>query len=369
MSAKSIITSDLFLLKVFTMKTFVQSIVPTWVSKFALLIILSAVYTTTVGCNQSTRSRPLTDAQVEGDVLALDDAGPGDAEIATDASESPWVKILDPEDGSTVSNPVTFEIAAFGVTTVELAVDGWSLGPQWDPSLTNTLTYNFDGTGFEREVVLSGYDADSNTLAEDIIYITVENDDIGDYLGSMKTTYYYKANEEDYPGTADTTLYDSSCNPLAYVSAAFSDAVCIEGSGILKDGRIINYATSCSCGRTCPTGGIVCYMELDPVEYPWGMGSFSNPLVPFRSLAVDNSLISPATKMYVLQWDGVSIPEVDGIGGFVHDGCFRADDVGGWIQGYHFDFFAGTRNMWQALEGIYPTNTYFDVYINPGKCD
>lgn len=344
-----------------------------WPLFLFLLIVFLAPTGMLGGCGGSSRPRPEQDAHVESDAVLLGDAQPWDgmavdATNETDGSESPWVEITSPLDGAFVENPVTFEIATYNVTTVELFVDDWPLGPAWDPSATNTFTYDFSGTGFQREVKLVGYDASSNVLADHTIHITVETGDIGEYHGTMWNTYYYIAHEDDYSGPDDTTLYDVDCNPMASVPAAYSDAVCIEGSGILSDGRVINYATTCSCGRPCPTGGTVCYFELDSVQYPWGMGSFSNALEPFRSWAVDNDYIAPGTKIYAEEWDGVEIPFVDGIGGFIHDGCFRADDVGGWIEGNHFDFFAGTYNMYLELESIFPTNSYFEVYLNPGKC-
>jgi 3D (Asp-Asp-Asp) domain-containing protein len=152
------------------------------------------------------------------------------------------------------------------------------------------------------------------------------------------------------------------------VPAEFSDDVCIEGSGRLEDGRVINYADTCSCGRPCPTGGIICYAVLDPVEFPWGMGSRGNALEPLRSWAVDNAFLPYGTVLYAAEWDGVAIPPVDGLGGFTHDGCFRADDVGGAIDDNHFDFFAGTSGMWRALEAIFPTGSDFTVYRDGDRC-
>jgi 3D (Asp-Asp-Asp) domain-containing protein len=200
-----------------------------------------------------------------------------------------------------------------------------------------------------------------------IPYIDISQDK-GQLVGQMWITYYYLAKETDYPGPADTTLYDANCAPIVDVSAAFSDAVCIEGSGLLQDGRVINYASTCSCGRPCPTGGIVCYAVLDKATYPWGMGAASNPLVPLRSWAVDKSEIPLGTVLYAEEWDGVTMPGIDGLGGFVHDGCFVADDVGGAITGLHYDFFAGTKAMWLALEQIHGTKSTFTVYKNGGRC-
>ncbi len=100
---------------------------------------------------------------------------------------------------------------------------------------------------------------------------------------------------------------------------------------------------------------------MDPDKFPWGIGSQANALEPLRSWAVGTDLIGYGTVLYVEEWDGMELPEVGELGGEAHDGCFRADDVGGAIQGIHVDIFAGSREMWQALEGIFPTRTEFVV--------
>lgn len=190
----------------------------------------------------------------------------------------------------------------------------------------------------------------------------------GRSIGQLWNTFYYLSREEEHPGTANTALNDASCNPIATVSADFSDSVCIEGSGKLADGRVINFAQTCSCGRPCPTGGIICYSVLDSSQFPWGKGARSNPLQPLRSLAVDRNRVALGTVVYLEQWDGFTVPQVGDLGGFVHDGCFRADDVGGAIRGDHIDIFSGSRAMWQTLEGSFPTNTRFDAYVDTPAC-
>ncbi len=189
----------------------------------------------------------------------------------------------------------------------------------------------------------------------------------------LKITYYYLAQEKDYAaGPPNSTLTDSSCKAIATVSQKFYYALCIEGSGKLKDGRVVNYWTKCTCAPQCSKGARICYKVLDPKKYPWGMGASANGLVPMRSWAVDKAVIPLGTILYVPDWDGVLLPKVDGLGGFTHDGCFRADDVGGGINGYHYDFFAGTRAMYLALSkiagGKFKTFTTFSVYKDPGRC-
>ena len=190
----------------------------------------------------------------------------------------------------------------------------------------------------------------------------------GTFWGEAWNTYYYLSAEADYDGADDTTLFDANCDPLAEVPAEYSDAVCIEGSGVLEDGTVINYASTCDCGRPCPTGGTVCWKALDPATHPWGEGAFGNALVPLRSLAVDRDEIPLRTSIYLPKFDGVEVPAIGGVDAFTHDGCFRADDVGGAIEGEHIDIFAGPEEMWRHFEGIFPTRTNFDIYLNVAKC-
>ena len=189
----------------------------------------------------------------------------------------------------------------------------------------------------------------------------------------LKITYYYLAQEKDYAaGPPNATIVDSACKGIATVSKKFYDALCIEGSGRLKDGRVINYWTKCTCAEKCAYGSKTCYKALDAKKYPWGLGATGNGIKPLRSWAVDKSIIPLGTLLYAPAWDGVKLPTVDGLGGWTHDGCFRADDVGGGIKGYHYDFYAGTRAMYKALEkvgaGQFQTYKTFSVYRDPGRC-
>jgi 3D (Asp-Asp-Asp) domain-containing protein len=184
----------------------------------------------------------------------------------------------------------------------------------------------------------------------------------GSYIGKYWTTYYYLANQSGYPGSG-YPLYSKGCNVIVSSTYAFYKAARMEGSAKLNNGGVINYAGSCSCGGSSRT----CFKLLDSSQ-PWGQGAFQNALVPLRSIAVDKNRIKLGSTIYIKQWDGQQIPKVDGIGGFVHDGCFRADDTGGAVKGSHYDFFAGTKAMWKALEKVYGTKTNFSIYRGGSKC-
>lgn len=192
---------------------------------------------------------------------------------------------------------------------------------------------------------------------------------LGEPLWPFWHTYYYLADESSFSSDRRAKIKSKKCGVISSTSKAFADSVCIQGSGRLEDGRIINVATDCACGTTCPTGGKVCYSVLNPELYPWGRGANGQTLEPLRSIAVDRGTVPLGTVIYLQEWDGYKVPEDEnGIGGFIHDGCFRADDVGGWIKGSHIDIFAGTRELWQRLEQDFPTGMRYTTYLDHPPC-
>jgi 3D (Asp-Asp-Asp) domain-containing protein len=182
----------------------------------------------------------------------------------------------------------------------------------------------------------------------------------GASLGSFVLTYYWVTAEDDFPGTKDTTLYDDSCGVIAVVTSGFADSLSVEGTGRLSDGRVVNVSGSCSCA-TSP-----CYGVVD-AQHPWGYGAQNNALVPFRSIAVDRTVIALGTHLYIQEFDGVTMPGDPSYGGFVHDGCVSADDVGGGIVGKHVDFFAALEANYRTLDGELGLNSV-TVYAGGTRC-
>jgi 3D (Asp-Asp-Asp) domain-containing protein len=165
---------------------------------------------------------------------------------------------------------------------------------------------------------------------------------VGDSLGTFQLTYYWIAYEGDHPGPADTPLHDAACEVLATVSADFADAIALEGTGRLLDGRLLNVAGGCDCAP--------CYLEADQ-DHPWGYGVQNRALEPFRSIAVDRDVIEYGTGLYLPAIDGVAMPGDAPWGDFAHDGCVLAADTGGGIDGAHIDFFVGARGAYLTLDG------------------
>jgi 3D (Asp-Asp-Asp) domain-containing protein len=166
----------------------------------------------------------------------------------------------------------------------------------------------------------------------------------GTTLGTFELTYYWVAYEGDHPGGADTPLYDDACGVLATVSADFADAIALEGTGRLLDGRVLNVSGACACPQS------PCFTEVDEA-HPWGYGVQSRALVPFHTVAVDRDVIEYGNGLYVPALDGVAMPGEAPWGDFVHDGCVVAADTGGGIVGMHVDFFVGLREAYVELDG------------------
>jgi hypothetical protein len=167
--------------------------------------------------------------------------------------------------------------------------------------------------------------------------------DPGSSLGVFDITYYWVAYEGDFDPSPTTDIGACGGQTIATVPIEFADALALEGSGKLLDERMINIG-GCGCG-----GGYDCFVELDPIEFPWGQGSQGNALVPYLSIATDTAVLAFGTSIYSPDLDGQPLP-----GGGTHDGCLLAADVGGSIDGMHIDWFVGLRNNYLTLDPDVP---------------
>ena len=195
-------------------------------------------------------------------------------------------------------------------------------------------------------------------------------------MTTLRHTYYKLASTDDYAEPATSPIYTPGGQLIAYVSPRFAYDLSIEGSGKLSDGRVVNFATS---GGTCQTpagyqGVHSCYRVLDASRYPWGSGH-NAALEPLRSIAVDPRVIPWNSRVYIREFDGLAIPRIDGVGGFTHDGWFRAEDSGGAIHDDHIDIFAGPTAMYRWLDRTIPTSyprgpgLHADIYSAGGSSD
>jgi 3D (Asp-Asp-Asp) domain-containing protein len=149
---------------------------------------------------------------------------------------------------------------------------------------------------------------------------------------------------EAAPPPEKITLYapGGGCEPIAETTRAFMSAAMMQGTGKLRDGRLVNMWGRCKC----PTSPCVTV-----VEQQWGIGGAGRPLQPFRSVAVDPKLIKLGSLLHVPLLEGRTMPGRPPWGGFVHDGCVIADDTGGAVKNHQLDLFVGRKGWFLGMSG------------------
>lgn len=190
-------------------------------------------------------------------------------------------------------------------------------------------------------------------------------------LGQFSITFYYVVGEDELPGkppamvvaanenrgsdgagdrdtklaaiTSDrVTLYagGGKCEPIAEVSKEFASQLALQGTGKLRDGRVLNIFGHCNCSR------FPCFKVTNA---QWGTAGTGRALQPFRTIAVDPKVVKLGSLLYVPLLDGRLMPGRAPWGGYVHDGCVIADDTGGHIAGNRIDLFVGRKAYFAAL--------------------
>ncbi len=164
--------------------------------------------------------------------------------------------------------------------------------------------------------------------------------------------------EIDYADVDETDIYNRRGFYVGTFSKKFIWHLRMEGSGLLADGRVVNYAGACKYG----TG--TCFEQLDARDFPFGRGARRRTLTPFKSVAVDPRLIPLGEPLYIPEFDGMRLPD-----GSVHDGCVRADDTGGGIKLRKMDFFVVTYGNFRVLlQELWGTNWVTPVIEAP-RCE
>ncbi|HLU68011.1 MAG TPA: 3D domain-containing protein, partial [Kofleriaceae bacterium] len=175
--------------------------------------------------------------------------------------------------------------------------------------------------------------------------------------GAFALRFYWLAMQDSFdPVDRHVPIYLQNGFFIGSFPERFVRALLMEGSGLLSDGRVINYD-----GR-CRYGVGTCYEPLDERDYPFGRGARRRPLVPFVSVAVDPRLVPIGEPLYVPELDGLLLPD-----GSIHDGCVRADDTGGNIKKRKMDFFVVSRDNFRALVDALGA-TWITPHIEHPRC-
>ncbi len=138
------------------------------------------------------------------------------------------------------------------------------------------------------------------------------------------------------------TIYTGTCEPITKVSKEFAAALALQGTGQLRDGRVLNVWGHCSCDHS------PCFKVT---ESKWGTAGTGRPLQPFRTVAVDPKVVKLGSLLHVPILEGRTMPGRPPWGGFVHDGCVVADDTGGGIDGHQLDLFVGRKGYYLGVSG------------------
>jgi 3D (Asp-Asp-Asp) domain-containing protein len=187
--------------------------------------------------------------------------------------------------------------------------------------------------------------------------------------------FYWLSLEQDYDDpenvnvpksggirTVPRRTYVELYTPQGYyfgrVPERFAWSLRLEGSGLMKDGRIINYTGKCGYGYG------TCFEQLDVAQHPFGRGAGLRPLIPFKSVAVDPRLVPIGEPIYIPEFDGLVLPD-----GSIHDGCVRADDTGGGIKRRKMDFFVVTYGNFRFLLDELQNVTWITPHVEAPRCE
>lgn len=150
---------------------------------------------------------------------------------------------------------------------------------------------------------------------------------------TLRATLYYTALENDYPAGNDVVLKTKAGALIARISKEFNAKAGIEGSAKLSDGRVINV-----------DGRIDGERRWKVVANDYGLDALGCPLVPFRSAAVDMSVVPKRARLFLAETVGMQLPS-----GGRHDGIWYAVDTGKSIEGDRIDLFVGAGKASMAI--------------------
>ncbi|HEY8280768.1 MAG TPA: 3D domain-containing protein, partial [Bdellovibrionota bacterium] len=155
-------------------------------------------------------------------------------------------------------------------------------------------------------------------------------------VGDLKPTFYWVALETNDGQPRDQDLLDLDGRLLARISASFLAGIKMEGTGRMLDGRIINFHARV---------GTEIRWRFCPPSAPYGYGLEEYALKPFRSVAVDPTVVPIPSKVYIPAAKGAKLPD-----GTIHDGYFEAVDIGQAIQNQRIDIFTAMGDQSEVFK-------------------
>ncbi len=174
-------------------------------------------------------------------------------------------------------------------------------------------------------------------------------------IGEFNPSFYWVAVEKRTAEPKNVKLFDSKGRLMTSVSESFYKELRMEGTGILTNGKLINFDSR----LRLPDGSVEVRWRWCGPEAPFGYGHGNTPLKEFRSAAVDPKVVPLGSKLYIPAAKGIKLPN-----GKVHDGIFWAHDVGSMIVERKIDIFTsfGDQSAVFQKNGM-PHGKMVKVYI------
>lgn len=188
-----------------------------------------------------------------------------------------------------------------------------------------------------------------------------------------KVTYFWVYDSIQEPVDMTSTMVDMldvNDQVIASIPQAVAERIAMEGSGYLpadplyvepdsKAGALLNLANDEGWPRAR-------FIEIDKVNFPWGMSGMGEALVPYWTVAVDKDVLPLGTIIYVPAYDGYVLPNgfTTVTGASVHDGLFYCGDISWSFKGKQIDVFTGDYNNWQDTEQWVNSISRVPLYIS-----
>jgi 3D (Asp-Asp-Asp) domain-containing protein len=145
---------------------------------------------------------------------------------------------------------------------------------------------------------------------------SVPGQNAGQQLLRVGVKNYFIPSEREFSGTSTAPILDRNGTLIAEANRIFATSnengtLFNEGVGILRDGTVLAYDQTINGSK-----------RYNVVTSGVGVGKTGIPLSPFRSIAVDTSVISLGSLVEIQRTRGMTLPD-----GTKHNGIWRADDI------------------------------------------